>query len=196
LAYCFENNDVNRKLSIQKITNNMKKLLLILAVSVSFIACKEQSASNEKQQSIGFDMAGGTERTTLYGGDTTNVTLFENWIQALNDRDTATLRSLEATDSLKIYTPGGDVLTAGDDYKKYMAKYFTNMNPKWKLNFALANKSIDKNGKVSEWVTSSGIVTHTVDGKESKVNRYFDANIVNGKIQKMYIADRTLPQGE
>jgi hypothetical protein len=170
----------------------MKKLLVILAVSVSFIACKEQSASNEKQQSIGFDMAGGTERTTLYGGDTTNVTLFENWIQALNDRDTATLRSLEATDSLKIYTPGGDVLTAGDEYKNYMAKYFTNMNPKWKLNFALANKSIDKNGKVSEWVTSSGIVTHTVDGKESKVNRYFDANIVNGKIQKMYIADRTL----
>ena len=175
----------------------MKKLLLILAVSVSVIACKEQSqnATNEKQ-SIGFDMAGGTERATLYGGDTTNVTLFENWIQALNDRDTATLRSLEASDSLKIYTPGGDVLTAGDDYKNYMAKYFTNMNPKWKLNFALANKSIDKNGKVSEWVTSSGTVTHTVDGKVLKVNRYFDANIVNGKIQKMYIADRKLTEGE
>jgi hypothetical protein len=173
----------------------MKKLLLILAVYVSVIACKEQSATTEKQ-SIGFDMAGGTERTALYGGDTTHVTLFENWIQALNDRDTAKLRSLEATDSLKIYTPGGDVLTAGEDYKNYMAKYFTNMNPKWKLNFAIANKSTDKNGKVSEWVTSSGTVTHTVDGKESKVNRYFDANIVNGKIQKMYIADRTLPQGE
>ena len=173
----------------------MKKLLLILAVSASFIACKEQSATNEKQ-SIGFDMAGGTERTTLYGGDTTNVTLFENWIQALNDRDTATLRSLEASDSLKIYTPGGDVLTTGDDYKNYMARYFTNMNPKWKLNFALANKSIDKNGKVSEWVTSSGTVTHTVDGKETKVNRYFDANIVNGKIQKIYIADRKLAEGE
>ena len=162
----------------------MKKLLLILAVSASFIACKEQNASNEKQP-IGFDMAGGTERTTLYGGDTTNVTLFEKWIQALNDRDTATLRSLEASDSLKIYTPGGDVLTTGDDYQNYMATYFTNMNPKWKLNFALANKSIDKNGKVSEWVTSSGTVTHTVDGKETKVNRYVDANIVNGKIQKI-----------
>ncbi len=173
----------------------MKKLLVILAVSVSFIACKEQSATNEKQP-IGFDMAGGTERTTLYGGDTTNVTLFENWIQALNDRDTATLRSLEATDSLKIYTPGGEVLTAGDDYKNYMATYFKNMNPKWKLNFVLTNKSIDKNGKESEWVTSGGTVTHTVDGKETTVNRYFDANIVNGKIQKMYIADRKLSEGE
>jgi len=173
----------------------MKKLVLILAVSASFMACKEQSSTAEKQ-SIGFDMAGGSEKTALYGGDTTHVTLFENWIQALNDRDTATLRSLEASDSLKIYTPGGDVLTAGDDYKNYMATYFTNMNPKWKLNFSLANKSIDKNGKVSEWVTSSGTVTHTVDGKETKVNRYFDANIVNGKIQKMYIADRKLAPGE
>jgi hypothetical protein len=174
----------------------MKKLLIILAVSVSFIACKEQSASNEKQQSIGFDMAGGTERTTLYGGDTTNVTLFENWIQSLNDRDTAKQRSLEASDSLKIYTPAGEVFTAGVDYKNHMANYYTNMNPKWKLNFAIANKSTDKNGKVSEWVTSSAIVTHTVDGKETRVNRYFDANIVNGKIQKMYIADRTLLPGQ
>ena len=173
----------------------MKKLLLILAVSASFIACKEQSSTTEKQP-IGFDMTSGKGRTALYGGDTSNVALFENYIKALNDRDTATLRSLEASDSLKIYTPGGDVLTAGDDYKKYMATYFANMNPKWKLNFALANKSIDKNGKVSEWVTSAGTVTHTVDGKESKVNRYFDANIVNGKIQKMYIADRKYSEGE
>jgi hypothetical protein len=70
------------------------------------------------------------------------------------------------------------------------------MNPKWKLNFVLTNKSIDKNGKESEWVTSGGTVTHTVDGKETTVNRYFDANIVNGKIQKMYIADRKLSEGE
>jgi hypothetical protein len=70
------------------------------------------------------------------------------------------------------------------------------MNPKWKLNFAMASTLIDKNGKVSEWVTSSGTVTHTIDGKETKVNRYFDANIVNGKIQKMYIADRKLAPGE
>jgi hypothetical protein len=173
----------------------MKKLLLILAVSASFIACTEKSSSDEKQ-SIGFDMAGGTERTALYGGDTTNVALFENWIQALNDRDTATLRSLEASENLKIYTPGGDVLTAGDDYKNYMATYFTNMNPKWKLNFALANSYKDKEGKLHEWVTSSGTVTHTVEGKETKVNRYFDANIVDGKIQKMYIADRKLAPGE
>ena len=173
----------------------MKKLLLILAVSVSVIACKEQSATTEKQ-SIGFDMAGGTERTPLYGGDTTNVTLFENWIQSLNDRDTAKQRSLEASDSLKIYTPAGEVFTAGVDYKNHMANYYTNMNPKWKLNFAIANKSTDKNGKVSEWVTSSAIVTHIVDGKETRVNRYFDANIVNGKIQKMYIADRTLLPGQ
>lgn len=173
----------------------MKKLLLILAVSASFMACKEQSATTEKQP-IGFDMAGGVGRTALYGGDTTNVTLFENWIKALNDRDTATLRSLEASDSLKIYTPGGDVLTAGDDYKNYMVEYFTKMNPKWTLNFSMASTLTDKNGKVSDWVTSSGTVTHTVDGKVSKVNRYFDANIVNGKIQKMYITDRKLTEGE
>jgi hypothetical protein len=173
----------------------MKKFLLILAVSASFIACKETSATTEKQP-IGFDMAGGKGRTALYGGDTTNVVLFENYIKALNDRDTATLRSLEASDSLKIYIPGGEVLTSGDKYISFMANYFTSMNPKWTLNFSLSNNYTDKEGKLHEWVTSSGVVTHTVDGKKTKVNRYFDANIVNGKIQKMYIADRKYSEGE
>ncbi len=173
----------------------MKKLLFILAVSASFMACKEESTTHEKQP-IGFDMAGGTGRTALYGGDTSHVAIFENYIQALNDRDTTTLRSLESPDSLKIYTPGGDVLTSGDDYINFMAKYFTNMNPKWTLNFAMASTLTDKNGKISDWVTSSGTVTHTVDGKVTKVNRYFDANIVNGKIQKMYVTERKLTEGE
>jgi hypothetical protein len=173
----------------------MKKLFLILAVSASFIACKEQSATTEKQP-IGFDMASGVGRTALYGGDTSNVVLFENYIKALNDRDTATLRSLEASDSLKIYTPGGDVFTSGDKYISFMANYFKNKNPKWTLNFSMASTLTDKNGKVSDWVTSSGTVTHTVDGIESKVNRYFDANIVNGKIQKMFVTERVLTEGE
>jgi hypothetical protein len=173
----------------------MKKLLLILALSASFIACTEKKSSDEKQP-IGFDMAGGVGRTALYGGDTSHVVIFENYIKALNDRDTATLRSLEASDSLKIYTPGGDVFTSGDKYISFMANYFKNKNPKWTLNFSMASTLTDKNGKVSDWVTSSGTVTHTVDGIESKVNRYFDANIVNGKIQKMFVTERVLTEGE
>jgi hypothetical protein len=141
-------------------------------------------------------MAGGLGRTALYGGDTNHVVIFEKYIKALNDRDTATLRSLEASDSLKIYTPAGDVFTSGDKYISFMANYFKNKNPKWTLNFSMASTLTDKNGKVSDWVTSSGTVTHTVDGKETKVNRYFDANIVNGKIQKMYVTERVLTEGE
>ena len=173
----------------------MKKIILFLVAASSFVACTTQSSETGKQP-IGFDMASGVGRTALYGGDTSNVALFENYIKALNDRDTATLRSLEASDSLKIYIPGGEVLTSGDKYISFMANYFTSMNPKWTLNFSLANTYTDKEGKLHEWVTSSGIVTHTVDGKETKVNRYFDANIVNGKIQKMHIADRKFSEGE
>ena len=173
----------------------MKKIILFLVAASSFVACTTQSSETGKQP-IGFDMAGGTGRTALYGGDTSHVVIFEKYIKALNDRDTATLRSLEASDSLKIYTPGGDVFTSGDKYISFMANYFKNKNPKWTLNFSMASTLTDKNGKVSDWVTSSGTVTHTVDGKETKVNRYFDANIVNGKIQKMYVTERVLTEGE
>lgn len=173
----------------------MKKIILFLVAASSFFACTTQSSETGKQP-IGFDMASGAGRTALYGGDTSNVAVFENYIKALNDRDTATLRSLEASDSLKIYIPSGEVLTSGDKYISFMANYFTSMNPKWTLNFSLANTYTDKEGKLHEWVTSSGTVTHTVDGKVTKVNRYFDANIVKGKIQKMYVTERALSEGE
>jgi hypothetical protein len=173
----------------------MKKIILFLVAASSFVACTTQSSETGKQP-IGFDMASGAGRTALYGGDTSNVAVFENYIKALNDRDTATLRSLEASDSLKIYIPSGEVLTSGDKYISFMANYFTSMNPKWTLNFSLANTYTDKEGKLHEWVTSSGTVTHTVDGKVTKVNRYFDANIVKGKIQKMYVTERALSEGE
>ena len=173
----------------------MKKIILFLVAASSFVACTTQNSETGKQP-IGFDMAGGTGRTALYGGDTSHVVIFEKYIKALNDRDTATLRSLEASDSLKIYTPAGDVFTSGDKYISFMANYFKNKNPKWTLNFSMANTYTDKEGKLHDWVTSSGTVTHTVDGKETKVNRYFDANIVNGKIQKMYVTERALSEGE
>ena len=88
----------------------MKKLLLIIIVSASLFACATQSAKSEKQP-IGFDMSGGEGRTDLYGGNLANVEIIEKFLKAHNDRDTATIRSLEATENLKIYTPEGNVVT-------------------------------------------------------------------------------------
>jgi len=39
-------------------------------------------------------------------------------------------------------------------------------------------------------------VTQTIDGKEVKYNQYFDVNLVNGKIQRMFVTERIMTAGE
>jgi len=173
----------------------MKKLFLGLTLMVSLMACTSQSNKTEKQP-IGFDMDGGNQKTPLYGGDTLNVTLFENFIKALNNRDTATIRSLEAIENLKIFTEQGNIVTSADSNIKNLSAWFIANNPKWKLNFAVANSYTNKSGELQEWITSSGTITQTIDGKEVKSNQYFDANIVKGRIQKMYVSERKVAAGE
>lgn len=172
----------------------MKKILLGTIIAASLFACNTPATKTEKP--IGFDMQGGTEKTALYGGDTANVKIIEKFFTALNNRDTATIRSLEATENLQIYTPEGNVITSVDSNVLNLSAWFAANNPKWKMNFAIANGYTDKNGKPNEWVTSAAIVTQTINGKEVKLNNYFDAFLVNGKIQKMYVTERKVTAGE
>jgi hypothetical protein len=173
----------------------MKKLLLSIIVSTSLFACATQSAKSEKQP-IGFDMSGGAGRTDLYGGNPANVEIMEKFFKAHNDRDTATIRSLEAIENLKIYTPAGNVVTSADSNIKNLSTWFASNNPKWKINFSAANSYTDKSGKLNEWVTTGAQVTQTIDGKEVKYNQYFDVNLVNGKIQRMFVTERIMTAGE
>ena len=173
----------------------MKKLLLSIIVLTSLVACTSQNAKSEKQP-IGFDMSGGDERTKLYGGNPANVEIIEKFIQAHNDRDTATIRSLEASENLKIYTPEGNVVTSADSNIKNLSTWFASNNPKWKINFSAANSYTDKSGKLNEWVTTGAQMTQTIDGKEVKYNQYFDVNLVNGKIQRMFVTERKMTDGE
>jgi hypothetical protein len=172
----------------------MKKVLLGLLVSASIFACTTQSSKTEKP--IGFDMSGGAGRTTLYGGDTANVSLMEKFFTALNERDTATIRSLESTENLQIYTPEGNLVNSVDSNLVHLSTWFAANNPKWKINFSAANSYTDKQGKLNEWVTSGVLITQTVDGKEVKLNDYFDVFLVNGKIQKMFVTERKVTAGE
>lgn len=172
----------------------MKKILFGLLVSATMIACS--TPTNKTEKPIGFDMSGGAGRTDLYGGDMANVSLMEKFFTALNERDTATIRSLEATENLHIYTPEGNDVTSVDSNIVNLSAWFAANNPKWKLNFSAANSYTDKSGKLNEWVTSGVLVTQTIDGKEVKTNDYFDDFLVNGKIQKMFITERKVTAGE
>ena len=173
----------------------MKKVLLSFLVAATLFACTSKTTTAEKQI-IGFDQSEEGNRVDLYPGDLAGVKIVEDFVKAHNERDTATIRSLAATENFKLYGSNGMLSEGSDNHLKAIAPWFINNNPKWKLNFCISNSYTNKDGKVQQWVTSGGVLTQTVEGKEVKLNQYYDVRIVNGKIQLMYIADRKPTAGE
>lgn len=173
----------------------MKKIVFGFIVLSALVACTSQNVNSVKQP-IGLDFSEDGNKADLVGGDTANVQLFVKFVNALNDRDTATIRTLEATENLKIYTPEGFIVNSVDTNLKHLSDWFTLSNPKWKLNFVVANSFTNKAGVVQQWATSGLVVSETKEGKEVKTNQYMDANIVNGRIQKLFIAERKVAAGE
>ena len=104
----------------------------------------------------------------------------------------------EATDQNSLEALARELLELldADSNIKNLSTWFASNNPKWKLNFSAANSYTDKSGKLNEWVTTGAQVTQTIDGKEVKYNQYFDVNLVNGKIQRMFVTERIMTAGE
>jgi len=173
----------------------MKNLLLLLFVSASLIACTNQNAKTDKEV-IGYDMSEYDNRVKVYGGDISAVKIMENWIKAFNERDLATIKSLEATENFKMNNPNGRIFEGRDSHLKSLPTWFTNNNPKWKMKFFIANNFTNKSGKLQQWVTSGGELIETIDGTEVKSFHYYDALIVNGKIQIITIGSRKMVAGE
>ena len=173
----------------------MKNLFLSFLVSTSLIACTNQNAETDKQV-IGYNMSKDGNRAPIYGGDISAVKIMENWIKAHNERDLATIRSLEASENFEIISPDGRIDEGVDSQLKYLATWFTNNNPKVTIRFLIASNFTNKSGKLQQWVTSGGELIETIDGKEVKNMDYYDALIINGKIQKMLIGRRKIVAGE
>ena len=142
----------------------MKNLFLSFLVSASLIACTNQNAETDKQV-IGYNMSKDGNRAPIYGGDISAVKIMENWIKAHNERDLATIRSLEASENFEIISPDGSIDEGVDSQLKYLATWFTNNNPKVTIRFLIASNFTNKSGKLQQWVTSGGELIETIEGK-------------------------------
>ena len=45
-------------------------------------------------------------------------------------------------------------------------------------------------------MTGAAVVTLSIDGQDVKVNQYYDALVVDGKLRKVIVAERKLSAGE
>jgi hypothetical protein len=92
--------------------------------------------------------------------------------------------------------PDGNIAEGTDNHFKVLIPMFEAVNPRWDIKFILASSFKGKNGEVQQWVTGAAVVTLSIDGQDVKVNQYYDALVVDGKLRKVIVAERKLSAGE
>lgn len=174
----------------------MKKSILAVVMTAVLISCTNAPCPEAAPKAIGHEISDDGTKVPLYSGDLSTVAIWEKYIQAHNDRDLETIRSLNAVEGFKVYGPTGQVIDGTDAHIEFLTAWFADTNPKWKTSYLIENEYTNKKEELRQWVTSGHEVTLTVEGEEVKLGQVHDALIVDGKIQMFYVTERILAEGE
>ena len=145
---------------------------------------------------IGYQISDDGNKLPLYSNSKSSIQVWENYIKAHNEKDTAAIRNLNALENFKAYAPTGELIEGSDAHIAFLSKWFAENNPKWTTKYMIANEYTDKNDSSYQWVTSGHDMDLTVEGAEIKLNQVHDALIVDGKVQMFYVAERVKSPGE
>ena len=164
----------------------MKNLLYLISI-VLLASCGSNTKSNEDKQ-IGYEILESGEKVSLNAGDISTIEVWEKYVNAHNNKDLETIKSLNHND-IKILTPGGEINTS-EEHIKFLDQWFSENNPNWKTVYMIANE-LTENDTLKQYVTSCHELTLTVaDSNLTKISQIHDAWIVDGKVKKFYVYEK------
>ena len=175
----------------------MKKSIFTIVMTAVLISCNTTAKVEvNTPKAIGYEIEDDGSKTPLYAGDMSNAAIWETYIKAHNKRDLETIKSLNAEKGFKAYAPNGQVIEGTEAHIAFLANWFADADPKWKMGYLIENEFTNKKGELRQYVTSGHELTLTVDGKEVKLGQVHDALISNGKVQMFYVTERVLAADE
>ena len=163
----------------------MKNLLYLISI-VLLVSCNSQTKNSEDTQ-IGYEILKSGKKVSLNAGDMSTIEVWEKYVDAHNNKDLETIKSLNHND-IKIMTPGGEINNS-EEHIKFLERWFSENNPKWKTFYMIANELTEKD-TLKQYVTSSHELTITVDTNQTKIAQIHDAWIVDGKVKKFYVYEK------
>ena len=171
----------------------MKKALLsiclLLLAQTSFAGHHEKSEAANKTI-IGYEILDG-ERLDIVAGNSSNVDIWVEYVEAHNKRDLETIDSMNA-DDFEGRAANGIIVRGPEAHAAFLKEWFATSNPSWEYNYAMANDVIQADGSAQYWVTSVYTLTDTIDGEEVVREEMFDVQIENGKIKNILVASRAV----
>ena len=175
----------------------MKKLVILL-IAISTISCQNNSeiiASKSSPVEIGSALMEGTsEMTPIVAGNTSNQSVWIEYIEAHNNRDLDKIAAINAED-WEGYTAKGSVLKGTEAHIEALDSWFKTSSPKWEVKWMIANAAKNKDGVIEQWLTTGNDFTDIdADGNPIFEHNVHDILFVEGKIKKINVYSRAKAQ--
>ncbi len=174
----------------------MKKINLLIATIFIIHGCTTNAPTVETENiKIGFEME-EKNKVNIYGGSQDGIAIMEAFFDAYNERRVDDVSLLEH-DDIELYDPNGMIVKGSEEHSK-LSKMFLEANPntKWEILWVISN-DIDFENKPNEnWITTAVNVSFGEGESETNLQRILDAQIVDGKIKKMFGYERVMSKEE
>ena len=137
---------------------------------------------------IGYEILTGGEKVPLNSGDLSTIQVWEEYIDAHNNKDLEAIKNLNH-DDVKVLGPNGEVINGSNEHIEFLNNWFNENNPSWSTFYMISNELIE-NDTLKQYVTSCHQMTLMIDSNQIKVSQIHDAWIVDGKVKKFYVYER------
>lgn len=130
----------------------------------------------------------------LVAGDSANVQIWIDYIQAHNDRDFDAIVAMNA-EGFRGVAAHGEVVEGSDAHRAFLQNWVAAENPQWRVAWVIANDGENSDGVMEEWLATGNVVTTPgSDGKPVKTYEAIDVLLEDGKIKLLNVASQTMPQ--
>jgi len=175
----------------------MKNILLLLALLSIAFSCSPPSQPKSEDTpiiedvptAIGIQITDDGVKSSILMGEMENISIWEKYMKAHNDKDLETIASINAID-FKGYPPNGTVIDGSETHISFLKKWFTDSNPKWTTRWMIANAATNKDGVEQQWLTSAQELIDSVEGEEITLNHIHDVLFVDGKVKMVNVYER------
>jgi len=144
--------------------------------------------ASEKPPVIGMGLSAGGESKPLYAGDLSNMKIWEEYIQAHNDRDFEKIASMNAED-FRVVMANGETVVGSKAQRETLEGWIQESNTTWEIQWIIPNNAENDDGEMEEWLATGQMLTMTDnEGNTSMEYHLVDVKLDEGKIAVGYVA--------
>lgn len=169
----------------------MRSSILAALYLIFLVAPVVDAGHHEGKESrvvIGMGLSMGGEPRPLYAGSASNMKIWQEWIQAHNDRDFDKIAALNG-DDFNVMLPNGQRVVGSEAHRELLQGWIAEANTTWEIWWIIPNDAENAEGEMEEWLSTGNMLTMTdADGNVSREFHQVDVKLVDGKLSTGYVS--------